>query len=113
MDQFDTDTNNYHLDGFGIDSASDYIYVGEGNNVIDTEELDEPWTKPPILNLDIVRVECNMQKRQLTFYKNGEKFGPKDKDYTLSFDQYGSKNKTWYPAVCIVNKNVKAVFKYL
>ena len=113
VDEFDTDTNNYHLDGFGIDSATDYIYVGEGNNVVDTEELEKPWKKPAILNKDVVRCEVNMKERYLTFYKNGEKFGPKEKDYTISFNQYGASNKTWFPAVCIVNKNVKAVFKYL
>ena len=91
----------------------DYVYCGEGNNVIDTEELEEPWSKPSILNKDVVRVECNMQKKTLTFYKNGKKFGPKGKDYTLSFDHYGVQNKQWYPAVCIVNKDTKAVFSYL
>eukprot|EP01084_Bolivina_argentea_P251742 422347_1 len=113
VETFDTDTNNYHLDGFGIDSATDYVYVGEGNNVVDTEEFNEPWAKPSILNLDKVKVECDMSNKTLTFYKNGVKFGPKDKDYTMSFDHYGVKNKLWYPAVCIVNRDVKAVFKYL
>eukprot|EP01084_Bolivina_argentea_P139408 245247_1 len=112
VETFDTDTDDYHLDGYGIDSATDYVYVGEGNNVVDTEELNEPWSKPSILNLDKVKVVCDMSKKTLTFYKNGTKFGPKDKDYTMSFDHYGVNNKQWYPAVCIVNKNVKAVFKY-
>mmetsp|Transcript_26037 Transcript_26037/g.42558 ORF Transcript_26037/g.42558 Transcript_26037/m.42558 type:complete len:405 (-) Transcript_26037:85-1299(-) len=113
VDTFDTDPNNYHLDGFGIDSATDYIYDGEGNEVLDTEELENPWHKPAILNLDVVRCEINMARKTLTFYKNGEKFGPPNKDYTLSFNHYGSINKEWFPAVCIMNKNVQAVFKYV
>jgi len=111
VDEFNTDTNNYHLDGFGIDSAKDWVYLGEGNNVVDSMgdeedfEWDEPWGKPSILNLDVVRCEINMRAKTLTFYKNGEKIGPTKENHTISFDNYGVANKTWYPAICIVNKN--------
>ena len=111
---FDVDANEYHLDGFGVDTATDYVYLGEGNKVMDSNEDIEPqWDKPCILNKDVIKVDVDMMAKTLTFYKNGKRFGPQDCDYTISFDGYGVRNKQWYPAICIMNKNVRAIFKYL
>ena len=77
------------------------------------EDMEPPWDKPSILNKDVVRVDIDMVAKTLTFYKNGQRFGPSDCAHTLDFSGYGVDNKQWFPAICLMNKNVRAVFKYL
>lgn len=105
----------------GIDDSAGEVYAkGEFRQVHKgwTSRGEEFfWDKPAINSGDKVKIECDLRvgRNCITFYKNGQRMGPGNKDYTFTLDNNseedgkGSGDNSssnvealrWYPAVSL------------